>query len=154
MTWKAAVAFCEQLSQAPLERSARRLYRLPTEAEWEYACRAGTTTEYSFGADPSKADEYGWFAVKGTQPVGKKKPNPWELFDIYGNVWEWCSDWYAADYYHLSPLNDPAGPPTGDARIMRGGCWWYKCGSSWRGRENPGHYNSNLGFRAVMVISQ
>jgi formylglycine-generating enzyme required for sulfatase activity len=127
VTWDDAVEFCKKLSAK--EGVA---YRLPTEAEWEYACRAGSTTRYCFGDDESQSGEYAWFANnsnRGTHPVGTKKPNAWGLYDMHGNVWEWCSDWYDLNYYLKSPKDDPTGPATGSARVLRGGCWFSDAGS-------------------------
>ncbi|MBM4143614.1 MAG: hypothetical protein FJ225_08510 [Lentisphaerae bacterium] len=126
VSWHEAVEFCRKLSGM-----ARRTVRLPTEAEWEYACRAGTATEWFFG-DPDKLGllgEYAWYAgrpagghlVVMTREVGGKKPNPWGLHDLYGNVAEWCRDRFAPDYYAWSPVDNPAGPATGIFRVIRGG---------------------------------
>jgi len=101
-------------------------YRLPTEAEWEYACRSGTTTAYSFGDDPNELSRYAWFipnAGNKTQRVGSRKPSPWGLFDMHGNVSEWCNDYYAEDYYHNCPEKNPPGPDKGALRVIRGGAW-------------------------------
>jgi formylglycine-generating enzyme required for sulfatase activity len=95
-----AVEFCRKLSAMPAEKTAGHVYRLPTEAEWEYACRAGTTTSYSFGDSVLQLSEYGWLndnSYSSTHPVGEKKPNAWGLYDMHGNVWEWCQDWHGAD---------------------------------------------------------
>jgi len=98
VSWEDAQAFCQRLSDLPEEQAAGRVYRLPTEAEWEYACRAGTTTRYSFGDDWAWLGDYACFSQM-IRPAGQKKPNAWGLYDMHGNVWEWCVDWYSADYY-------------------------------------------------------
>jgi formylglycine-generating enzyme required for sulfatase activity len=99
-------------------------YRLPSEAEWEYACRAGTTNRFSFGDDPGQADLYAWTSENSDgkpHPVGLKRPNPWGLYDMHGNVWEWCSDWFAP--FPKADLRDPAGAPPGKFKVFRGGGW-------------------------------
>jgi formylglycine-generating enzyme required for sulfatase activity len=107
-------------------------YRLPTEAEWEYACRAGSTTNYGFGNDARRLKTYTWFAGNSsgrTKPVGQKKPNLWGLYDMHGNVAEWCNDYYSKDYYKNSPQKNPKGPPKGEERVLRGGAWNSKADS-------------------------
>jgi formylglycine-generating enzyme required for sulfatase activity len=124
--WYDAVEFCRKLSDIE-----GKTYRLPTEAEWEYACRAGTTTQFSFGDSYSSLGDYAWFegnafrvGKRYAHPVGRKKPNPWGLYDMHGNVWEWCSDYYGEDYYSKSPSVDPMGPPTGTYNCLRGGSYY------------------------------
>ncbi|MFA7005987.1 MAG: SUMF1/EgtB/PvdO family nonheme iron enzyme [Verrucomicrobiia bacterium] len=135
-------------------------YRLPTEAEWEYACRAGTTTDYSFGVDPRLLSQHGWFAEnsgKMTQPVARKKPNAWGLFDLHGNVAEWCNDFYDATYYPKSPSANPRGPDDGERYVLRGGAWnsaAERCRSAARRYESPGFQDAcfardAIGFRCV-----
>jgi formylglycine-generating enzyme required for sulfatase activity len=131
---------------------ASLLNRLPTEAEWEYACRAGTKTVYYFGDDPAKLGEYAWFDKNSgghPRPVGQKKPNPWGLYDICGNLWEWCNDFYKVDYYNESPATDPKGPDAGQTKVVRGGMWRAnadKCRSAYRYNENPGYADVCFGY--------
>jgi formylglycine-generating enzyme required for sulfatase activity len=127
-------------------------YRLPTEAEWEYACRAGTKTTFFFGNSPSKLGSYAWFDENSggkPKPVGQKRPNPWGLYDMYGNVWEWCNDFYKVDYYHESPEENPKGPKTGETKVVRGGAWKFStesCRSGYRYNENPGYVDACFGY--------
>lgn len=142
VSWEDAQRFCELLSSLPEEKKAGRVYRLPTKAEWEYACRAGSNTAYHYGESSKQLEEYAWFAGNGnnqTHPVGKKKPNTWGLHDMHGNVKEWCSDWYG-NYLPQTNTNrqgirrtrrvnpnspivftDSEGPANGNQHISRGG---------------------------------
>jgi formylglycine-generating enzyme required for sulfatase activity len=127
VSWADATEFCRRLSALQGEHSARRVYRLPTEAEWEYACRAGSTTRWASGDVEGELDDYAWLGSQAgdlTHPVGQKRANAWGLFDVHGNVFEWCADWFAEDYYAQSPADDPVGPPSGLEHVIRGGSWW------------------------------
>jgi formylglycine-generating enzyme required for sulfatase activity len=125
-------------------------YRLPTEAEWEYACRAGTTTPYSSG---SSVDAAGWSSGNSggtTHPVGTKQANPWGLYDMHGNVWEWCWDWYGD--YGTAAQTDPTGAASGTYRVFRGGCWVDDAQylrSAYRYSDSPSIRSSYLDFRLV-----
>lgn len=124
VSWEDAVKFCRKLSELPKEKAAGYVYRLPTSAEWEFACRAGTTTKYSFGDDESLLGHYAWHRKNSrvtSHPVGQKKPNDWGLYDMYGNVWEWSQDCYGK--ITSDPVTDPKGPSTGTIRVFRGGSW-------------------------------
>ena len=134
VTWDEAVEFCGKLSAMPTENKAGRAYRLSTEAEWEYACRAGTNTPFSFGFTLSSAQaNFNGFHPYGRAPegnflqrptvVGSYRPNAFGLYDMHGNVYEWCSDRYAKDYYKQSKVADPGGPAEGPYRVVRGGGW-------------------------------
>jgi formylglycine-generating enzyme required for sulfatase activity len=128
--------------------------RIPTEAEWEYACRAGTEGPLSFGDDERRLGEYAWYCGNSdqtTHPVGKKRPNGWGVYDMLGNVWEWCADWFDPDYYRNSPPADPRGPNSGSSRVNRGGSWNSaadRVRSTCRGYNSPPRGNF-LGFRLL-----
>lgn len=170
LSWNDAVAFCEWLS-----RKEEKNYRLPTEAEWEYACRSGTTTMYQHGNDPEELAQVGnvadgtakgkfssWRTIRAkdgyvfTAPVGQFQANEFGLFDMHGNVWEWCSDWYDVKYYATSPVSDPAGAASGSIRVFRGGCWLntaWSCRSAHRSWNVPSTRNFLLGFRVALSLS-
>jgi formylglycine-generating enzyme required for sulfatase activity len=170
VSWNDAMEFCKWMS-----RKEGKSFRLPTEAEWEYACRAGTTTRYSHGNDPEESAKAGNVAdaafetqfpeLKGvirasdgytyTSPAGSFLPNAFGLYDMHGNVWEWCADWYDPEYYAKSPANDPAGPATGEERVYRGGGWFNctrGCRSASRSASQPENRNLTLGFRVAMSV--
>ena len=155
--WKDAVKFCRKLSELPAEKSAGRVYRLPTEAEWEYACRAGTTTKYSFGDDDSELVDYAWIDGNSggtTHPVGGKKPNAWGFYDMHGNVWEWCQDRYGD--YSGQAVTNPSGPIFGSDRVFRGGSWYdaaERCRSADRYGDYPSRRISSGGFRVCLSPS-
>jgi formylglycine-generating enzyme required for sulfatase activity len=156
VTWYDSMAFCQRLTAA-----TGMAVDLPTEAEWEYACRAGTDTAYSFGSDATMLVDYAWFrgnANDYTHPVGRKKPNAWGLHDMHGNVWQWCKDWWQPDYYSHSPSDDPVcnEPAPGlrlQFRVLRGGSWAAPaedCRSANREIDTPDHANLVNGFRGVV----
>jgi len=153
VSWTDAVEFCRKLSLMSAEKAAGHVYRLPTEAEWEYGCRAGTTTAYGFGDDGSRLGDYGWFinnSGSDSHPVGEKKPNAWGLYDMHGNVAEWCQDWYGN--YSSGSATDPTGAPFGSHRVFRGGCWFNPAGyclSAVRFKEAPESRDNGLGFRVL-----
>ena len=128
---------------------------LPTEAEWEYACRAGTTTKYHFGDDENELADYAWYdknSDKRTHPVGEKKPNPWGLYDMYGNCWEWCQDLYV-NKYPAGDRTDPVVSQPGKVPVLRVGSWFRpadRCRSAHRYKATPQHRNGNLGFRVAL----
>ena len=156
VSWDDAVEFCRKLSALPAEKAAGRVYRLPTEAEWEYACRAGTTTDYSFGDDQSELGQYAVYSrnVSHTEPVGVKEPNAWGLYDMHGNVGEWCADWYGS--LRGGSVTDPRGARGGSERVTRGGSWlsgaWY-CQSALRSWEVPSERTDHNGFRVALSLS-
>jgi formylglycine-generating enzyme required for sulfatase activity len=157
VSWEDAVEFCKKLSDLPEEKEAGRVYRLPTEAEWEYACRAGSKSAYSFGESSKSLGDYAWFnrnSNSQTHPVGEKKANARGLYDMHGNLAEWCSDWYGE--YPKGAVSDPVGPREGLGRVFRGGCWIFdaaNCRTAVRGRGTPGDRVINLGFRLALSPS-
>ncbi|WP_005223260.1 formylglycine-generating enzyme family protein [Marichromatium purpuratum] len=160
VSWDDAVAFCVWLSEQTGEH-----YALPTEAQWEYACRAGTTTRWSCSDDEKELGRHAWYAQNAggkLHPVGEKQPNPWGLFDMHGNVWEWCSDWYSSDYSQLlgagseqTPRENPTGSESGSSRVIRGGSWDYVadgCRSAYRYHWHPSDRYYILGFRLSRTV--
>ncbi|OQY59787.1 MAG: hypothetical protein B6245_04790 [Desulfobacteraceae bacterium 4572_88] len=150
--WEDAQQFIKKLN----EHEGKTLYRLPTEAEWEYACRAGSSTRFCFGDDENRLSEYAWYDGNSggkTHPVGQKKPNAWGLYDMHGNVWEWCQDWFGD--YPSGDITDPAGPlKPGSARVDRGGGCFFSariCRSACRVRDLPGGRYHFLGFRLLRL---
>ena len=161
MTWREAEAFCLRLGQMPDEEVHHRSYRLPTEAEWEYACRAGTTTVFHGGdklgpKDALFAGSSGRYAGKSTGPVGGSSANGFGLHDMHGNVFEWTNDWYEEYYYFDSPNEDPPGPGRGVLKVIRGGCYSMQpseCRSATRRPQAPDGASETIGFRVVMVVA-
>jgi formylglycine-generating enzyme required for sulfatase activity len=162
VNWTEALAFCTQLTTQ--EQAAGRLpagwaYVLPTESQWEYACRAGTTTAYSWGATIADTNaNYNASGYSQTRDVGKYAANPWGFFDMHGNVWEWTADWYQATYPSGNPVVDPTGPASGGSgRVKRGGSWSHG-GSNLRSAQRIGTTfgirNSHIGFRVGFQKSQ
>ena len=182
VSWGDAVEFCKKLSDFPEEKQAGRVYRLPTEAEWEYACRAGSKTAYSFGDNNRDLGNHAWFgnnsgskeldtaalwarlkdnpqeyadtlfsAGCATHPVGEKKANAWGLYDMHGNVREWCSDWYG--HYPKVAVSDPTGVREGSYRVYRGGGWFSGaagCRSADRDGGDPSNRRDYIGFRPAL----
>ncbi|MFN5077369.1 MAG: formylglycine-generating enzyme family protein [Planctomyces sp.] len=152
VSWGDSVEFCKKLSAME-----GKVYRLPTEAEWEYACRGGTKTSFSFGNDKAKLRRYAWYdgnlgwGKKYAQRVAQKLPNPFGLYDMHGNVWEWCSDWFGD--YPSTPLTDPRGPDSGSFRVLRGGAFQhepYTARCAVRNYDAPEGRSSDGGFRLVL----
>jgi formylglycine-generating enzyme required for sulfatase activity len=163
VSWNDAIAYCAQLTARELgaERiPANSAYRLPTEAEWEYACRAWTSTRFSCGDDPDYAQlaNYAWYSINSggtTHPVGEKLPNQWGLYDMHGNVWEWCQDWLHA--YRGGLALDPLGMAPGVNRVDRGGSWFVEagyCRSAQRDGVTPEMSYNQFGFRIVLAPVQ
>ncbi len=137
-------------------------FRLPTEAQWEHACRAGAATRFYHGDDPDLRDlaDHAWFVANSaetTHPVGMKRPNAWGLYDMLGNVWEWCLDWYGEDYFARSPVEDPPGPPGGTLRVLRGSSLRYdvrRCRIAYRVGYGPTDSYYNSGVRLAVSLDQ
>jgi formylglycine-generating enzyme required for sulfatase activity len=155
VSWNDCQEFIQKLN-AKFPMDGARKFSLPTEAEWEYACRAGTKERFYTGDSDMEPDRIGWntaISEGKTHPVGGKLPNAWGLYDTCGNVGEWCQDWYAKDYYAGSPHSDPPGPLTGSERLVRGGSWFFSvqtCRSASRDGFVPDYRYSNLGCRLVV----
>jgi formylglycine-generating enzyme required for sulfatase activity len=147
VSWEKVQEFIRKLNA----KEKGKAYRLPTEAEWEYAARAGTKTLYSFGENPKQLGPYAWCgkgANNQTHPIGQRKPNAWGLYDMHGNVWEWVQDWFGV--YPAEATTDPAGPPAGTHRVFRGGSWSTDvghCRSAHRSAERVNRQHGDLGFR-------
>ena len=153
VSWDEAAEFCRKLSNREgLE------YGLPTEAQWEYACRAWSTGKWCFGDDESRLGDYAWHrgnSEEKTHPVGEKTANAWGLYDVHGNVWEWCADWYAEDYYQKSPTRDPGGANSGEYRVSRGGSWLEDprlTRSAYRVWNAPDDRDYSAGFRVLLRV--
>jgi formylglycine-generating enzyme required for sulfatase activity len=157
VSWEDCQAFLEQLNRK-FARSGEK-FRLPTEAQWEYACRAGGTGKYGFGDDAAKLGECAWFegnSGRRTHPVGERKPNAWGLYDMLGNVWQWCADKHDWGYYSRSPADDPPGGDRGNARVLRGGCWdtiAADCRAGFRDLDGPQSRNLASGLRVACPIA-
>ncbi len=160
VSWNDAQEFCRRLSDLPKEKTVGNVYQLPTEAQWEYACRAGTTTRFCFGDDERQLGFYAWFvgnSGRAVHPVGEKMPNAWGVYDMHGNVWEWCADGHGADYYRQSPRDDPTGPASARGRVLRGGSWadsyagYFR--SAYRAAGNPRARGGNRGFRVALPLT-
>ena len=152
VTWDHAQAFCKKLTE-----QTKTMVSLPTEAEWEFACRAGTTSAYHSGDTEADLARVAWYLANSkdtAHPVGQKEPNAFGLYDMLGNMWQWCEDWYAEDYYGNSSVENPEGPAHGASRVLRGGSWIdipADCRSASRGKGTPQNRDYyRVGFRIVV----
>jgi formylglycine-generating enzyme required for sulfatase activity len=154
VSWDDAGEFIRRLNQ----KEGHSRYRLPAEAEWDYAARAGSASAYSFGDDAGQLGRYAWYdgnSGDSTHPVGQKEPNAWGLYDIYGNVREWVNDRYGENYYRSSHGTDPAGPSSGSSRVFRGGSRGSiarNCRSASRRNDTPDYRVDSLGFRLSLSL--
>jgi formylglycine-generating enzyme required for sulfatase activity len=170
VSWTEAVSFCKKLSALPGEKSAGRVYRLPTEAEWEYACRgAGVSSTATHlgnalsarvanfdGNHPCGGGERGVYLERPT-PVGSYLPNVLGLYDMHGNIYEWCNDWHGARWYARGAVRDPRGPARGSGRVLRGGSWFSpgsSCRAAYRGSDSPGCHSYIIGFRLACTLAR
>jgi formylglycine-generating enzyme required for sulfatase activity len=155
VSWDDCQKFLDKLNAMTAEQEGK--FVLPTGAEWEYACRGGSTTRFSYGDATRSLGEYAWYkdnSEQKTHPVGKKKPNAWGLYDMHGNVWEWCHDLYDEKYYANAATDDPQGPSSGSRRVLRGGSWRIAagiCRSAGCDSGVPGYRDTGLGFRVARV---
>ena len=156
VSWNDATEFCKKLSE-----KTRQAVRLPTEAEWEYACRAGSKTRFCFGDADEGLGDYAWYRANSgdtPHPVGQKKPNAWDLFDMHGNLWEWCADWYGD--YPKGAATDPTGPASGQYRVLRGDSWsnlgnpmfCRSAARSWFAPYRDFRSDDNVGFRIALDL--
>ena len=154
VSWDDAQDFIRRLNA----KEGHNRYRLPTEAEWEYAARAGTSSAYSFGDDENELSRYACYtgnSLEATCPVGQRDPNTWGLYAVHGNVYEWVQDWYRQDYYANSPGTDPKGPSGGSLRVIRGGSWGNYaeyCRSASRDSTMPVNRSGYVGFRLALSL--
>jgi len=159
VSWNDATDFCRKLTdKVGRASSPAKSFRLPTEAEWEYACRAGSSTRFCFGDSDNGLDEYAWYGGNSdntTHPVGEKKPNDWGLYAMHGNVWEWCGDWYGEKYYGSSDRKNPQGASSGELRVLRGGSWFRDpgdCRSAFRFGNGPARAGDEVRVGIVTML--
>ncbi|MCS7081136.1 MAG: SUMF1/EgtB/PvdO family nonheme iron enzyme [Chloracidobacterium sp.] len=155
VSWEDCRVFVRKLNER-YRLGGGLVWRLPYEAEWEYACRAGTQGYYYGGNGESRLERVGWYdknSGEQTRPVRRLRANGWGLYDMHGNVWEWCEDWYKWDYYRISPVEDPRGPGSGKCRVLRGGAWdddANSCRAASRAVSTPAYRNYSLGLRVAV----